>query len=366
MKFTNKIIIAVVYAGSDSAFSYVQAPTESQSFNRYSYCLNNPLKYRDASGEWFGIDDLLVSAISAVTGYLQSGFTTGHWGMSSIKRGISAGLSGWIGYNTCGAGAGLLGGSVGSYLKYSVANCIANHPMLSIPIPINNNVNLSLSPAFSLGANGLTAGVSAMASMQFGDWGFSLSAGAGNKYVGGDFAFSYDGWGAGYGLTHYYSETVQGNRLGSQNVGTISLLLRGVSIRVSNDLFGNKDHDRWRSSAVEIGFKDFTIGTYVTTNDGKLESEYNNSQKIDHNQILESGQEKPDVWSNGAVYSAPFWIGFKSGNQIQRIGFSDKCIQNITQNAVHKKIGTPQFTNYKNMTTGIFYQNGYNSPISIW
>ncbi len=83
--------------------------------------------------------------------------------------------------NTCGAGAGLLGGSVGSYLKYSVANCIANHPMLSIPIPINDNVNLSLSPAFSLGANGLTAGVSAMASMQFGDWGFSLSAGAGTS-----------------------------------------------------------------------------------------------------------------------------------------------------------------------------------------
>ena len=31
--------------------NYVQAPDNSQSFNRYSYCLNNPLKYVDPSGE---------------------------------------------------------------------------------------------------------------------------------------------------------------------------------------------------------------------------------------------------------------------------------------------------------------------------
>ena len=33
--------------------NYVQAPDNSQSFNRYSYCLNNPLKYVDPSGEFF-------------------------------------------------------------------------------------------------------------------------------------------------------------------------------------------------------------------------------------------------------------------------------------------------------------------------
>ena len=33
---------------------YVQIPDLSQSFNRYSYCLNNPLKYTDPSGELFG------------------------------------------------------------------------------------------------------------------------------------------------------------------------------------------------------------------------------------------------------------------------------------------------------------------------
>lgn len=32
---------------------YIQMPDNSQSFNRYSYCLNNPLKYTDPSGESF-------------------------------------------------------------------------------------------------------------------------------------------------------------------------------------------------------------------------------------------------------------------------------------------------------------------------
>lgn len=46
--------------------NYVQDPTNSQNFNRYSYCLNNPLKYTDPSGNIYGIDDfVIVSAIFA-------------------------------------------------------------------------------------------------------------------------------------------------------------------------------------------------------------------------------------------------------------------------------------------------------------
>ena len=41
--------------------NYVQMPDNSQSFNRYSYCLNNPLKYTDPSGNLFGIDDAIIA-----------------------------------------------------------------------------------------------------------------------------------------------------------------------------------------------------------------------------------------------------------------------------------------------------------------
>ena len=46
-----------------SVDNYVQVPDFSQSFNRYAYCLNNPLKYTDPSGELFGIDDIMFSMI---------------------------------------------------------------------------------------------------------------------------------------------------------------------------------------------------------------------------------------------------------------------------------------------------------------
>ena len=49
---------------------YVQAPDHSQSFNRYSYCMNNPLKYSDRSGEIFGIDDFIIIAGVVVGAYL--------------------------------------------------------------------------------------------------------------------------------------------------------------------------------------------------------------------------------------------------------------------------------------------------------
>ena len=48
---------------------YVQSPTNPQNYNRYSYCLNNPLKYSDPSGEFFletiivGVKDFFVTAL---------------------------------------------------------------------------------------------------------------------------------------------------------------------------------------------------------------------------------------------------------------------------------------------------------------
>ncbi|WP_370453870.1 RHS repeat-associated core domain-containing protein [Proteiniphilum sp. X52] len=45
---------------------YVQAPDFTQNFNRYSYCLNNPLTYIDPSGEWFLIDDLIAAVVGGV------------------------------------------------------------------------------------------------------------------------------------------------------------------------------------------------------------------------------------------------------------------------------------------------------------
>ena len=50
--------------------NHIQAPDNSQNFNRYAYCLNNPLKYTDPDGEF----SLLATWIS---GFVQGLFSTG-------------------------------------------------------------------------------------------------------------------------------------------------------------------------------------------------------------------------------------------------------------------------------------------------
>lgn len=51
---------------------YVQTPENSQNFNRYSYCLNNPLKYTDKDGQFF-----LFTVFNAVTDAIGNAFAHG-------------------------------------------------------------------------------------------------------------------------------------------------------------------------------------------------------------------------------------------------------------------------------------------------
>ena len=71
--------------------NYVQLPDFSQSFNRYSYCLNNPLKYTDPSGELFGIDDMVLFSLAVNTyinicSSLVSGESLGKTALSSVAN----------------------------------------------------------------------------------------------------------------------------------------------------------------------------------------------------------------------------------------------------------------------------------------
>ncbi|MCP4467888.1 MAG: RHS repeat-associated core domain-containing protein, partial [Halieaceae bacterium] len=59
-----------------SADPHVQAPGNSQSYNRYSYVINNPLKYTDPSGYFFGkifkaIKKIFKKVVSAIKKYIR-------------------------------------------------------------------------------------------------------------------------------------------------------------------------------------------------------------------------------------------------------------------------------------------------------
>ena len=79
---------------------YVQAPDNPQNYNRYSYCLNNPLKYTDPTGEYFGIDDLIAGAIGGTVNLVVNaiqGNLGGHGVWGGIGRGFAAFGAGAVG-----------------------------------------------------------------------------------------------------------------------------------------------------------------------------------------------------------------------------------------------------------------------------
>ena len=54
--------------------NYVQLPDNPQNLNRYSYCLNNPLKYTDPSGELIGT--IITAFVNLVSNVVNHGFNT--------------------------------------------------------------------------------------------------------------------------------------------------------------------------------------------------------------------------------------------------------------------------------------------------
>ena len=111
---------------------YVQMPDNSQSFNRYSYCLNNPLKYVDEDGEnplatfliGIGVGAVIGAGTSALSYSISS---AGDWHNQDFWRAVGIGaISGAIG-GAFGAAGSLLGaGSIGNSIGYNFMSGTVN------------------------------------------------------------------------------------------------------------------------------------------------------------------------------------------------------------------------------------------------
>lgn len=77
---------------------YVQMPDFSQNFNRYSYCLNNPLVYVDEDGESFILVAAIIGAWMGMEQAMISSDETG-WGLvgDMFKGALVGGAAGSIG-----------------------------------------------------------------------------------------------------------------------------------------------------------------------------------------------------------------------------------------------------------------------------
>ena len=104
--------------------NFVQMPDFSQSFNRYSYWLINPLKYTDPSGELLGVDDWLIVAIATgvFTGAMNAKMGGDNVWFGALVGGIIGGLSYGVGQwlssasNAVGVWAGAASGAAGGSL----------------------------------------------------------------------------------------------------------------------------------------------------------------------------------------------------------------------------------------------------------
>ena len=341
---------------------YVQEPSNSQNFNRYTYCLNNPLKYTDSTGELFGIDDFIIGAAAFISSYVVNGISSHNWGWKSVQNGLlSAGMS-LVGLHI----GGKLTESVWSVAGKIATNNIVNTFMPSINIPFGNNFSVTTSPVFGFGSDGFTAGMYGSVNYTDENFAISLDGGVGNGYVGWKAYARLGDVGFGFGKTTFSEKTFNGNYLGQQTNGTYSFSYKDIVFGISNDLWGDGE-DRWRTTAAELTIGNYSVGTYVYGNHGKEESEeINGSKTVDLTAPL-LGHNKREAWRNGKVYFAPFWVGYKHNGQLYRIGYSHPMVQNLTQNLVHKHITpTPYFLDYERFSEGFYSYYGKYNPISIW
>jgi RHS repeat-associated protein len=109
--------------------NYVQSPTSSQGFNRYSYCLNNPLVYTDPDGNNPIIAAMIIGAMINVAAqgiagnihsYVDFALAAGVGALAGAAGGLAGqaaaqaiSTGGFAGGAIVGANAGMAGGFVG-------------------------------------------------------------------------------------------------------------------------------------------------------------------------------------------------------------------------------------------------------------
>ena len=106
---------------------YVQMPENPQNFNRYSYCLNNPLKYTDPSGEFWHI--VIGAAIGGTVNWLMHGHEFswkgfGYFNIGALAGAATAAVGG--GMSSAMAGGSFWAGAGGTSAAMSVSSSFAS------------------------------------------------------------------------------------------------------------------------------------------------------------------------------------------------------------------------------------------------
>lgn len=394
---------------------YIQAPDFTQGLNRYSYCLNNPLSLVDLSGySWFsknwkslvaGVVGVVASVIpggqgfgavllagaiggaaTGITGALLNGANFGN----TLKAGIGGALSGFIGGVAGAIGGKVVANSINSNvwsgIKMGLANLAVSQITPEISIIKGSGWNVSISPVAMFtssikGASGqkgtssfrLGAGVSV--SKTIGDFtlsgGFDMYATSGNgqnnnlshKFgkvtVFGGVSYDDGEYGMSLLLTKYYQQPKQVS-------GVLGIHIGDLQFNFEDDIFPYlisgtiaAKHDRFRTAAIEIQYKDIVVGVNVFTEETKK------NEITEYDTGFATGRH-----SKAKQLSSPMYIGFRSGSSVVRYGYNRSGEEDggyYGQNWWHRHFpgfGTPDF-NSGNYDEG-FVQIGIYKPYTFY
>lgn len=189
---------------------YVQDPESTQGFNRYSYALNNPLKYIDETGEYAFVDDLVAALLGGAINWALNGFKftwegAMYFAVGSLSGlmtlyapeaesailGITSGLNSIVrqGYSSGEWDPSLIDpmrvcadaalGVATSYVGGQFSSWLSNTPILSWTSNIGSQAaSLALNRGLSNGISGFILGTGLGMIATEGDWEESLKMGA--------------------------------------------------------------------------------------------------------------------------------------------------------------------------------------------
>ena len=211
-------------------------------------------------------------------------------------------------------------------------------PGVTIPLG-GGGSSLTLSPSLIFGSHNFTAGINGSLNIQVGDVGLSYGFGAsygkglgpsGNQFRGNlGVAASYnsDNFGATFGVNNYFSGKT------SQETGILGVRIGKVSITSENDFPTGDQGDRYRSAAVEVGYRDFTVGFNLFTGDSGVK-----------NRVLDETYTESPNYAYGSSNADRYRHGlFYASYRGSRVGIDSEGARAFVQNKFHDLIGSPHF-----------------------
>ena len=229
--------------------NYVQLPDFSQNFNRYSYCLNNPLIYKDDNGEFMHL------IIGAVIG----GFINSIVNARNISNFWQA-----LGYFGVGATAGALSAGVGAGVDVAMAG-----------------------GSFGAGFMGTVAGVSSTGFVS------GALAGATSGFVGGIISNSGNTWMSGSNFREGLLSGIKAGGIGALTGGAIGGVIGGIDALTKGTNFwtGTKNIDLSQYAA--SGFIPDELKAKIIN--AKYVGEFEDASVFEAKWLNESGATIPEL-----------------------------------------------------------------------